>query len=99
MTYISGSLVRATGTFTDINGAPADPTTISLKYKSGSGSTTTLTYAGSQLTKLSTGVYYADLDTSGWAGPNNQLWTLEWIGTGTCQAISGDSFTVSAPVL
>lgn len=98
-TYMSGSLVRATGTFLDINGAAADPTTVTLKYKKDAASTTTLTYAGGGVTKTATGVYHVDLDTTGWAGPDTQLWTLEWIGTGTVVAIATDSFKVSAPAL
>lgn len=97
--YVSGSLVRVTGTFTDVNGSLVDPTTVTLKYKVGGGSIITLTFAGGGLTKQSTGIYYVDLDTTGFTGPNYQTWTLEWIGTGTCVSISNDTFNVTVPAL
>lgn len=98
-TYMSGSLVRVSSTFTNISGVATDPTTVTLKYKKGSGSVTTLTYAGAGITKSATGVYYVDLDTTGWAGPDTQLWILEWIGTGTVVAIASDSFKVIPPAI
>lgn len=98
--YMSGSLVRTTATFTDVTGALADPTTVTLKYRPGAGAAVvTLTYAGSQLTKLSTGVYYADLDTTSWVTAGSVTVTLEWIGTGACQAVATDTFQVTEPVL
>ena len=96
---MSGSLVRETGTFLNVSGVATDPTTVTFKYKKDAGSTTTLTYAGGGVTKSSTGVYYVDLDTTGWAGPDTQTWVMEWIGTGTVVAIAGDSFKVSPPAL
>lgn len=98
-TYISGSLVRETGNFFNIAGAAADPTAISLKYAINGGSVTTLTFAASQLVKDSTGVYHNDFDTTGWTGPGNAVYVLEWIGTGAVQAITNDTFTVTVPAL
>jgi hypothetical protein len=97
--YISGSLVRTTATFVNISGANTDPTTITLKIKQDAGSVTTLTYAGAQVSKSSTGVYYYDIDTTGWTGSNNSLYTLEWVGTGSCQAINVDAFEVQKAAL
>lgn len=96
--YLAGSLVRLTGTFTDINGNAADPDTVTLKYRQGS-TVTTLTYAGTQLTKLAEGVFYADLDTTSWLSAGSETITAEWIGTGACQAVGSDAFIVTEPVL
>src|SRR5215472_6709212 len=97
--WISGSLATSTATFLDDTGSPADPTTITLKYKVGSGSTTTVVYPSAPVTRASTGVYQAELDTSGFSGPGQQLWTIEWIGTGTVQAIGVSYFLVTPPAL
>ncbi len=93
--YMSGSLVRSTATFTDDTGSPADPDAVTFKWKQGAGDTQT----DSSPTKDGTGVYHHDLDTTGWAGPDNQPWTLQWSGTGAVQAIGTDSFDVSPPAL
>lgn len=98
-TYMSGALVRETATFTDLTGDAADPTTVTLMYKTGSAATVTLTYADAQITRLAAGVYYVDFDTSGWAGPDNVLWVFQWTGTGAVQAITTDSFDVTPPAL
>lgn len=98
-TYMSGSLVRTTAAFTNAAGQAADPTTITLKYRSGAGSTTTVTYPTAPIIKDSTGNYHADLDTTGWAGPDPLLWLTEWIGTGTVQAIASGAWLVTPPVL
>lgn len=98
-TYTSGALVRTTATFTGVSGSVADPDTITLKYKKGSAATTTVTYPSAPVIKNSTGIYHADLDTSGWTGPGNQVWIVEWIGTGAVQAIASDSWLVQPPAL
>jgi hypothetical protein len=97
--YMSGSLVTSTATFLDDTGSPADPSTITLKYKTGTGDTVTAVYPDSPVTKVSTGVYQAELDTTGFDGPNLQLWTVEWIGTGSVQAIAVSTFQVSPAAL
>ena len=101
--YISGSLVRETGSFADITGAPADPDTVTLKYRTSSpgalSAITALTYAGGGLTRSATGVYYHDFDTTGYTGSAPQTWQMEWGGTGTVVAIADDSFQVTAPQL
>ena len=91
---MSGTLVRSSAAFADITGAAADPGTITFKYKSGAGSTTTVTYPSSPIVKDSTGHYHADLDTTGWAGPDDLLYATEWTGTGTVQAIAADYWQV-----
>lgn len=98
-TYMAGSLVRSIAKFADINGNIGDPTTITLKYKIGIGSTTTVVYPSAPIVKDSTGVYHADFDTTGWAGATDLVYTTEWSGTGTIQAIATDSFQVDAAPL
>jgi hypothetical protein len=96
---MSGSLVRSKAQFADITGTAADPGTVTLKYKTGAGSTTTVTYPSSPIVKDSTGNYHADFDTTGWAGPDNLLYAVEWTGTGAVQAIGADYWQVTAPAL
>lgn len=86
--YDIGDLVRVTGTFT-VGGTATDPTTITLKVMNPAGTTTTYTYALSQVTKSATGIYYKDVspDTRG-------VWMYEWTGTGTCQAVDEGEFWV-----
>lgn len=86
-TYMSGSLITSTATFLDDNGNPADPNTITLKYQAGSGSVITVAYPSLPVVRVSTGVYQAELDSTGWTGYSPQFWTVEWIGTGNVQAI------------
>lgn len=97
MNYMSGALVRETGRFFDVNGALADPTVITLKYRIGTGATQTLT--GGSIIRDSVGVYYHDFDTTGYTGPGQVEYTLEWIGTGAVQAIVTDYFRVVPPTL
>ena len=97
--YMSGSLVRVSAAFTDITGAAADPTTITLKYRKDAGATTTIVYPAAGTNRSGTGAYYADLDTTGWAGTGFQTWEVEWVGTGTVQAISTYVFQVIPPGL
>lgn len=98
-TYMSGSLVTSTATYANDAGTPTDPTVVTLKYKTGSGATTTVTYPSAPVVKVSTGVYSAEFDTSGWTGPDNQLWATQWSGTGTVQAIAADYWQVTPPAL
>ena len=80
MTYDKGDLLRATGTFRDLNDALVDPTTVTFKAKKPDGTVTTRTYP-TNVTKESVGVYYTDwdIDTSG-------TWSLRVESTGTAQA-------------
>jgi len=90
---IAGTAVTTTATFTTAGGTVTDPDTIVLKFQAGGGSTTTWTYGGTgSITKTSTGVYAATLDTTGIAG----TWIAEWIGTGACAAVSVAQFQVNA---
>lgn len=98
-TYMSGSLVRSSAVFRDLAGDPTDPASVTLRYKTGAGSTTTAVYPSSPIAKDSTGAYHADFDTTGWAGPDDLLYITEWSGTGAVQAISTDYWQVTPPAL
>lgn len=97
-TYVAGTLVRETGNFCDVNGDLADPTTVTLQYQPGAGEPVArVTYGGGQVTRAAQGVYYYDIDTSGWTGPGTALYTAQWVGTGNVQAVEPDYFQVEAP--
>ena len=96
---MSGSLVRTSAAFADITGTAADPSTVTLKYKTGAGSITTVTYPSPPIVRDSTGAYHADLDTTGWTGPDDLLYATEWAGTGAVQAIGSDYFQVTPAAL
>lgn len=93
-TYLSGTLVTTTANFANKNGVPTDPDTITLKYKHGSNAVVTVAYPTSPIVRDTTGAYHADLDTTGWTGPGNELWTAEWIGTGAVQVPGIDNWQV-----
>ena len=97
--YMSGSLVDTIAAFVNEAGAAADPTTITLKYRKAAGSTTTVTYPSAPIVRDSQGGYHAALDTTGWAGPGLQRWTIQWQGTGAVIAIWSDLWDVDAPAL
>lgn len=99
-TYVSGTAVRTRArNFTNIDGTVADPDTVTLRYRKGSGGTNTVVYPSSPIVKDSVGNYHADLDTSGFAGPGLQFWQVQWTGTGSVAAIGNDSWNVEAPTL
>lgn len=90
----AGNGLTTTVTFTVANGTITDPDTVTLKYKAGSAATVTWTYLGTgSIMKTGTGVYTAELDTTALAGS----WTIEWIGTGACAAVSVSNTQVSTP--
>lgn len=83
-----GNISRLTGTFTDINGNPADPTTITVQVHSPSGQVNMYTP-----TRDSIGVYHYDLLLN---APG--VWLYRFIGTGAVTAQSGDrEIDVPAP--
>jgi hypothetical protein len=83
------SVVRLQGAFKNASDAAADPTTITLKYEDPSANETTLTFAATELTKASTGVYYFDLtvDESG-------TWYYRFESTGVPKTSAEDMFDV-----
>lgn len=86
-----GDLVKVTGTFTDPDNSDAaiDPTVVKLSFRNPAGTVTTWTYGGGEITKVSTGVYTANIDANA-AG----RWYYRWWSTGTGQAAEEQSFQV-----
>jgi hypothetical protein len=85
--YVGGR-VRASVTFKDIQGQPADPTSVVAKFQDGGGSETTRTYP-TGITKVSTGNYYTDIDITG-----SGTWYVRWNGTGAVVAAVEEAFSV-----
>lgn len=86
--YDINDLPRTTATFT-VSGVATDPTTVTLKVKDPSGNTDTYTYALSQITKSSTGVYYKNIPIDE-AGD----WWYRWEGAGAVVAAYEGYFRV-----
>ena len=88
--YEVGNLIRVSAEFTDPNNddAETDPTSVYLTVKSPSGTVVEYTYGvGSDITKASTGNYYADVDAD-----EPGRWWYRWYSTGTGQAAKEGSF-------
>lgn len=91
--YTAGALVRVAtwyidptsnllkDGYKDANGNPADPTTVTLKWKTPDGVTHSFNYPAAPIVKSPTqqgvtvGLYQADLDTTGLPGD----WWYEWL--------------------
>jgi hypothetical protein len=92
--YMSGSLVTVSAVFVNKAGVPTNPTTTTFKYRKDDGSTTTVTP-----TNDSPGNFHFDLDTTGWTGPGDQIWTYQFQGIGNVVAIGSNIFGVYPPSL
>lgn len=95
-TYHLGQTVRiSTATaFTDADGDPVAPDTVTLTVREPAPDRTETTYSGGDLTSPSTGVYYRDItpDVPG-------TWHYRWSGTiGASVAVDEDTFHVSPSV-
>lgn len=98
--YPSGTVVRTIASdFTDIDGVIKDPTVTTLKYRKGAGATTTVTFPAAPIIKDSAGNFHADLDTSGFTGPDLELWQVQWQGVGDVAVIANDEWQVTPPTL
>lgn len=62
--YQVGDLLRLKATFTDVDGAVADPTTVAVTVLTPGGTETEWTCAGGDLTRVSTGIYYYDFSVT-----------------------------------
>lgn len=107
-TYLAGNIVRVAtysgttaspvGGFLDQNGVPGDPTVITLSYRPGPGAAVvTAIYPAAPIVRDGTGLYHADLDTTG-TSPSAE-WTYVWDGTGAIQAAAANAFIATAPFL
>ncbi len=63
--YTIGSQVVVTGTYTTSTGSLIDPTDARVDIVAPTGVSTTYTYSGSEVTKVSTGIYTYTVDTTG----------------------------------
>ena len=88
-----GDVVRLRAVFSVLN-VNTDPSTITLQVQSPSGVTTPYTYAGAQVTKEGTGIYYYNLSVNeaGW-------WVYQWTGTGTVEVVQGNKILVKESLL
>lgn len=87
MEHDVGDLARLSVVFKDADGAPTNPTTVTLKVRR-AGVTTTYTDAVND----SAGSYHRDVSVDA-AG----LWVYRWIGTGAVQAAEEGRFFVGVP--
>jgi hypothetical protein len=92
---VVGQEVRITATFTNSAGTLTDPTTITIEYKKPDGTVVTGTYAGGQVIKSSTGIYYRDVTPA--IGEEGE-WLTYYAGTGTIDAAENGRFHVTAKV-
>jgi hypothetical protein len=95
-TYPLGQTVRiSTATaFTDADGDPVAPDTVTLSVREPAPDRTETSYTGAQLTSSATGSYYRDVtpDVPG-------TWYYRWEGViGTSVAVDEDTFHVSPSV-
>jgi hypothetical protein len=87
--YESASeLATLTNTF-KVGVTPTDPTTVTLTITTPSQVSTPYTYAASQITKSSTGVYTKDI-----ACTEAGEWTFEWVGTGAASDDEAGTWSV-----
>lgn len=88
--YDRGDRVRLSAAFTDADGAPADPTTITLYVLDPTRTVTPYVYpAAVEMVRDALGAYHADLTLS-LEGP----WYYRWTGTGAIVAAAEGRFHV-----
>ena len=86
--YAVGATVRTTVTFTDDDGAAADPTAVLCKLEVPAGTETTYTYGeDAEIVKDSTGVYHLDYKILA-VGTH----VVRWEGTGALDAAAEEQF-------
>lgn len=84
--YQQGDTVRLIGAFTDLNNAPADPDTVTLRVLPPTGVAVSYTYALAEVTKDDVGRYHYDLPLT-FSGE----WLYRWVGTGAVAAATEDT--------
>lgn len=89
-TYHQGNIIRVTGTWTDVDGDPLDPTVVRFEMQNPAGTVTSYVYGTDiQLVKASAGVYYVDIDAS-----ISGIWYYRFYSTGVGQAGRRSNFLV-----
>lgn len=93
--YDTGDLVRVTGTLTEEDGTPVDPTALTCKVKAPSGTVTTHVYGVDPFpVRTGPGVYYVDV-TPAEVGE----YRYRFASTGTGQAADEGAFVVKASTI
>jgi hypothetical protein len=87
--YVGGAEFATVSNVFAVNGAPADPTTVSLTVTDPAGVTTTYTYNPGSVTRTGTGAYQ---ELVACATPG--LWQYVWIGTGAASDVAMGTWTV-----
>lgn len=85
--YYVGSKPRLAADF-KLSGVYTDPSAVTFKMRSPSGTVTTYSYAGGTVTKLTTGQYYVDFEVT-----EQGEWWYRFEGTGTVTA-AAEAFLV-----
>lgn len=89
--YDVGDLVESSVVFTNAAGIRVDPTTVTVKYRAGSGSATTLVYGiDVAVVKDAVGAYHVNITVA----EDNVTYYIEWLGTGAAVAAYAGSFQV-----
>jgi hypothetical protein len=89
--YDEGDVVRCRGEFRDVNGTLADPAVIKFRFTSPGADVVEYVYlTDDELTKVSTGIYLVELDTTGKPG----TWHYRFFSTGNGQAAEQSQFHV-----
>ena len=88
--YNLGDQVRLSAAFTDADGAPVDPTVVTVKYSDPTGDVTDLTYGVDvAVTQEAGGSYYVDFV------PNRAgQWRYRWESSGAVTAAAEGAFLV-----
>jgi hypothetical protein len=89
----TSELATLGNTFT-VSGTPTDPTTLTLTITSPSQTVTAYTYAASQITRTSAGLYTKDV-----ACPEAGTWQYQWVGTGAASDATAGTWEVQETTL
>ena len=95
MAYDVGDKIRLSAAFVDIGNNPADPTTVTVKYKAPTTATVTKVYiTDAEVIKDATGNYHIDVSINEAGG-----WKFRWEGTGAVEAAAQATFDATAAIL
>lgn len=86
--YLESQEIRLTGVF-KVGTVLTDPTTVTLRIKKPDGTLVTVSYAGLEITKDSTGNFHYD-----YTPPAVGTYRARWDGTGSVKAAAERSFVV-----
>lgn len=87
--FDKGDLVRITATFRNAADALTDPTSVTFRHQSPSGTTTSKTFAAGEVTRDSLGVFYYE-----WVPDASGMWSWRFEGTGAVAQVDEGEFMV-----